>query len=106
MKLQTILVLIVCLINIAKAKDVLIDCVRYINLEKRLDRRKNIEQQLNRFKEMGLLDSQTNVSSLRFRAVEHENRALGCTQSHIGVLQAFIANSCKKWFDIRGRLAI
>jgi len=49
----------------------------YINLERRFDRRKNIEFELQR---MGIKNYQ------RFKAIDHQLGCYGCTQSHTKVL--------------------
>lgn len=73
----------------------LIDCIRYINLDKRTDRRKSIENQISRLVDMNLVNAPKNISAFRFRAIEDENRALACTRSHIGVLKHFIETKCR-----------
>lgn len=50
----------------------------YINLEKRTDRRREIEEELNR------MDLKPYI---RFRAIENKKGAIGCTQSHIQCLK-------------------
>ncbi|WP_195430466.1 glycosyltransferase family 25 protein [Morganella morganii] len=57
-----------------------IDKVVYINLAKRLDRRKSIEFQM---KKIGIPADKI----IRFEAIENENGALGCVLSHIDVLK-------------------
>ena len=58
-----------------------IDKVVYINLEHRTDRREQIE------KELSIIPSEKVV---RFNAIKHEKGAIGCTQSHIAVLEMAI----------------
>ena len=50
----------------------------YINLEHRVDRKEHVETQLSK---IGLLDWQ------RFNAIKMENGAIGCSMSHLKVLQ-------------------
>jgi len=52
--------------------------VRYINLDKRTDRRKEIEDELRK---IGIRNFQ------RFPAVEHKDGAIGCAYSHLNVLK-------------------
>ena len=52
--------------------------VLYINLEKRMDRREHI---VNEFKKIGVEDA------IRFKAIELENGALGCSMSHLKCLE-------------------
>jgi GR25 family glycosyltransferase involved in LPS biosynthesis len=54
-----------------------IDAVIYINLEKRKDRKVEMEQELNR---MG-------IKAERFDAIEHEYGLIGCLESHLEVLK-------------------
>jgi GR25 family glycosyltransferase involved in LPS biosynthesis len=54
-----------------------VDKIFYINLDKRLDRREEIEKELN-FMEL---------KYERFCAIEHENGLVGCGYSHLAVLK-------------------
>lgn len=54
-----------------------IDKIFYINLEKRLDRKIQIETELNNF----------GLSYERFNAIEHEEGCIGCANSHLQVLK-------------------
>lgn len=58
-----------------------IDKVVYINLEHRTDRREQIEAELLKF---------PSEKVVRFNAIKHERGAVGCTQSHIAVLEMAI----------------
>jgi hypothetical protein len=53
-----------------------IDCVFYINLEKRLDRRQYVEKELS---SIGIPKHKIE----RYKAIENKNGAIGCTLSHI-----------------------
>ena len=56
--------------------------VRFINLDRRTDRRQLIEAELIKI-------NQTNqTNSIRFAAIENDNGSLGCAQSHIGALKS------------------
>jgi glycosyl transferase family 25 len=52
--------------------------VVYINLEKRVDRKNNV---INEFKKIGVEDP------IRFKAIELENGALGCSMSHLKCIE-------------------
>ena len=54
-----------------------IDKIFYINLEKRTDRRHDIENELNDF----------DLSYERFKAIETEDGMTGCANSHLAVLK-------------------
>ena len=55
-----------------------IDKIIYINLDKREDRKKEIENELNKF----------NLKNYeRFSAIEHPNGALGCSKSHLAIIK-------------------
>lgn len=56
-----------------------IEKILYINLQRRSDRREEIEDEL---KSMDLIDR-----AERFNAISHINGALGCSQSHLQVLK-------------------
>ena len=58
--------------------------VVYINLEQRKDRRKHIEEQLGRVFPSHKVQ--------RFSAIKNTNGAIGCSQSHIAVLELAKAN--------------
>jgi glycosyl transferase family 25 len=59
----------------------------YINLEHRVDRKIHIESEL---KNMG-------INASRFNAIKMENGAIGCSMSHLKLLQMAITN---KWDHI------
>lgn len=69
--------------NMAASK--YIEKVVYINLDKRPDRKKEMEGELAK---MGL-------SGERFAAIEHRNGAIGCSMSHLAVLKQAKANKHK-----------
>ena len=48
----------------------------YINLDRRVDRKQHVEQQLNNL----------GVPYQRFKAVQLENGAIGCSMSHLSIL--------------------
>ena len=66
-----------------------VDKVMYINLDKRTDRRKHMEEMIKNF------DDDEKV--IRFSAIEDSPGAIGCTKSHIAVLKMAIAN---KWKNV------
>jgi glycosyl transferase family 25 len=55
----------------------------YINLEHRVDRRLCVENELNKL----------NISAERFNAIKMENGAIGCSLSHLKILQNAIKNN-------------
>jgi hypothetical protein len=80
------------------SKDFLIDCIQYINLDKRADRRTMIERYISRIVDMKLVKPPKSISDFRFKAVEavgNESKSLACMRSHIGVLKHFIKNKCR-----------
>jgi len=64
-----------------------IEKVIYINLEKRLDRKIEVEKQLELYFPKEKI--------IRFNAIQEEKGFVGCTKSHIGVLQMAIDNKWK-----------
>lgn len=64
------------------------DKIVYINLDHRKDRKEKIEKQLSIF-------PQEKVE--RFSAIKHDNGAIGCSKSHIAVLELALKN---KWKNI------
>jgi glycosyl transferase family 25 len=56
---------------------------RYINLDKRLDRKEHIEQQI---KNMQIATAQ------RFSAIQHAKGLVGCVRSHIAILEEALAH--------------
>jgi glycosyl transferase, family 25 len=54
----------------------------YINLEHRTDRKAHIEEQL----------SKVGISAIRFNAIKMKNGAVGCSMSHLKILQDAYAN--------------
>jgi len=62
-----------------------IDKIIYINLDKRTDRRSEIENELNNF----------NLNYERLSAIEHNNGAIGCLLSHIDALKLAKKQNCK-----------
>lgn len=65
-----------------------IDKVVYINLPHRTDRNHQIKNELSVFPPEKIL---------RFNAIQHENGGIGCSMSHIGVLELAIKN---KWRNV------
>lgn len=63
----------------------LIDKIYYINLNKREDRRRHIEEELTK----------NHLSFERFEAIEHQVGALGCSKSHLEVLKLAKQNKFK-----------
>ena len=62
------------------------DKIVYINLDHRKDRREEIEKQLSIF-------PQEKIE--RFSAIKHDNGAIGCSKSHIAVLELALKNNWK-----------
>ena len=54
----------------------------YINLEHRLDRKQHVEQEL----------SKIGIKAERFNAIKMENGAIGCSMSHLKILQNSLKN--------------
>lgn len=67
-----------------------IDKFIYINLAKREDRRKHIEDEL---KEYGIPEEKI----IRFEAIEHERGALGCSMSHLKACEMFKESTDEVW---------
>lgn len=67
-----------------------IDKIIYINLEKRVDRRKHIEAELKR---VGVPEDKI----IRFAAIEDTNGALGCAKSH---LSALVMAQINQWKNV------
>lgn len=65
-----------------------IDCVLYINLEKRKDRRTHVEKELE---SLGIPKQKIE----RYKAIENKNGAIGCTLSHIMCLKIAIQRGLK-----------
>jgi glycosyl transferase family 25 len=63
-----------------------VDKVIYINLEERVDRKEQIEQELQKYFSSDKI--------LRFNAIKESHGGIGCTKSHIAVLEMAIK---EKW---------
>lgn len=63
-----------------------IEKVVYINLEYRTDRRQHIQQELSIFPAEKII---------HFNAIKHNKGGIGCSMSHIGVLELAIKNNWK-----------
>jgi len=68
-----------------------IEKVVYINLEHRTDRREQIESELVRI---------PSEKVQRFSAIKHEKGAIGCTQSHIAILEMAISEGWSNYLVI------
>jgi glycosyl transferase family 25 len=55
----------------------------YINLEHRVDRKEHVESQLNKI----------GINAQRFNAIKMENGAVGCSMSHLKILQDALKNN-------------
>ena len=55
----------------------------YINLEHRKDRKEHVEEQL----------SKVGINANRFNAIKMENGAIGCSMSHLKILQDAYKNN-------------
>jgi glycosyl transferase family 25 len=65
------------------------DCeIYYINLDHRLDRKKEVEEE---FKQIGILNA------IRISAIKNENGALGCAMSHRNIFNLVLSNSKLTW---------
>jgi glycosyl transferase family 25 len=71
-----------------------IDKIIYINLNKRVDRRADIENELNLF----------SLRYERFSAIEHEDGAIGCALSHLEVLKIAKKNNYKNILILEDKL--
>ena len=63
----------------------------YINLEKRIDRRKHVEKELKKI----LVNN-----PVRIDAIPHQMGIVGCLQSHIKTLETFLSSSNEKFVSI------
>jgi glycosyl transferase family 25 len=63
-----------------------IDKIVYINLDKRPDRKEEIENELNSF----------DLKYIRYKAIEHDMGIVGCGYSHLNVLKMAKALNLKK----------
>ena len=68
-----------------------IEKVIYINLEHRTDRRQQIEEVLSNIPQEKIL---------RFNAIKHQRGNIGCTMSHIAVLEMAIQNKWKNYLVV------
>ncbi len=73
-----------------------IEKVVYINLAYRTDRRAQIEKELSVF---------PSEKVIRFDAIKNENGAIGCTMSHIAVLQMAIDQRWKNYLVVEDDMA-
>jgi glycosyl transferase family 25 len=64
-----------------------VEKVVYINLEHRTDRKEQIESELQKYFPVEKIE--------RFHAIKHSRGAIGCTMSHIAVLEMAIENNWK-----------
>ena len=62
-----------------------VDKVVYINLEYRTDRKQQIESELGKYFPSEKIQ--------RFNAIKHQHGGIGCTQSHIAILEMAIQNN-------------
>lgn len=62
-----------------------VDAVVYINLAKRTDRNEKMQEFVKGF----------GSKAQRFEAIEHTNGAIGCSKSHIGVMELALASNWK-----------
>lgn len=69
-----------------------VEKVVYINLEHRTDRRKEIESELNKYF--------PSEKILRFNAIKESHGGIGCTKSHIAVLEMAKANGWKNYLVV------
>jgi glycosyl transferase family 25 len=69
-----------------------VDKVIYINLEHRIDRKEQIESELQKYFPIEKIQ--------RFNAIKHQHGGIGCTQSHIAVLEIAIQNNWSNYLVI------
>ena len=69
-----------------------IEHVIYINLDHRVDRRKQIETELSKYFSAEKIE--------RFPAIRHSHGGVGCTQSHIAVLEMAISRGWKNYLVV------
>ena len=77
MKLFIIIIILLLILFFSQNNNFKIDKIIFINLKHRLDRKKEITLELDRF----------NLKYLRFEAVSHNNGAIGCSKSHLQVIK-------------------
>jgi hypothetical protein len=64
----------------------------YINLDKSVDRKRNIESEIN-----SIFSKNDNINFFRFPAIKCEyNGALGCLMSHVAILRKYVEKNCQK----------
>ncbi len=69
-----------------------IDKVIYINLEHRTDRKEQIESELQKYFPIEKIQ--------RFNAIKHQHGGIGCTQSHIAILEMAIQNNWSNYLVV------
>ena len=69
------------------------DKIIYINLDERIDRREQIERELKYF------------SVRRFSAIKNDNGAIGCTMSHIAVLEMAMQEGWNNYLVVEDDMA-
>lgn len=69
-----------------------IDKVLYINLEYRTDRKEQIESELQKYFPSEKIQ--------RFNAIKHQHGGIGCTQSHIAILEMAIQNNWSNYLVV------
>lgn len=69
-----------------------IDKVVYINLEHRTDRKEQIEKELQKYF--------PNEKIQRFNAIKHQRGNIGCTQSHIAILEIAIKENWSNYLVV------
>lgn len=69
-----------------------IDKVIYINLEYRTDRKEQIESELQKYFPIEKIQ--------RFNAIKHQRGGIGCTQSHIAILEMAIQNNWSNYLVV------
>ena len=64
-----------------------IDKIYYINLKHRKDRKEHIENQIKKF-----IDPKLSITT-RFNAIANKNGCIGCSESHLAVIEECIQNN-------------
>tara|TARA_B110000261_G_scaffold136859_1_gene154920 strand:- start:685 stop:1140 length:456 start_codon:yes stop_codon:yes gene_type:complete len=64
-----------------------IDKIYYINLEHRIDRKEHIENQIKKY-----IDPELSITK-RFNAIENKNGHIGCSKSHLNIIEECIQNN-------------
>lgn len=81
--------------NICIKDKLFVDQIYYINLEKRIDRRENIENQIKTFFD-ATLENTTRIPGVVANSNSKIDGAMGCTMAHLNVITDAIKNNYKR----------